>query len=100
MSNVIELKQPSWTVTGEARCQACRHEWTETRTARTQEDDPLIFECPSCGLCKASMINPYLPSNGDTRWECNCGCELFTLREFGAMCINCGVVASYKDITE
>lgn len=86
---IIEFKAPDQHdphLSGEAICTACKHEWMVVAPVGTTE-----HECPSCGTFSGLLKYPVMPS---TRWQCNCGNELFFIMPDGCMCRACGQIAN------
>ena len=83
MSNVVSF--PERTVphlSGKARCFKCKHEWVAVTPV-----GEFVLDCPQCEN-DAAMIG--FVARADTRWVCNCGCDLFRHDPNGPYCVNCG----------
>ena len=74
---------------GPARCLHCFNEWE----AVTPEGIVASLECPECHLYKG-ILQGVMEPEGDTRWVCHCGCDLFYIVTSGLQCLMCGVIAT------
>lgn len=74
--------------TGPMRCRGCGHQWVSVRPV--EMIDPL--ECPACKALKGWAETFIWP---ERRWECNCGCDLFTIGMIGTYCANCGLYQNF-----
>lgn len=68
---------------GAARCLDCRHEWQAVAPAGT-----LWLDCPACTLTRGRFVGQHEWSG--PHWHCNCGNDLFYVREDDFYCPNCG----------
>lgn len=76
------------TLNGEAFCLTCHHRWEATAPVGT-----FWLECPACHGNKGSFRWPALPETGQTRWVCNCGSDVFYIKEqYVPVCTHCGAV--------
>ena len=90
-NNIVPFDRPtgapepegSW-ISGEARCQACGHEWV----AVAQAPAPWLL-CPSCESVKGLFKWPCRPGEGAKIWVCNCGSEAFYITPDAVFCANC-----------
>jgi hypothetical protein len=92
-SNVVKFPGADETksVTGPARCMACRHTWQAVVSHETRLE-PL--ECSQCGAMKGILVMPYVPASGTPVWKCSCGNDLFYITRSGHVCPNCGEIVS------
>lgn len=83
----FEPRKPSQaTLEGEARCLTCHHRWEATAPIGT-----FWLECPACQSMKGSFRWPVMPKDGETRWVCNCGSDVFFIKEqYVPVCSHCG----------
>ena len=95
MGDVIELfpnidgedeKSKVPTLSGEAQCGACGHEWSAVADVGV-----VHFDCPHCGRMWGTFKSAVEP---DTTWRCECGEKLFWLTPRGAICRACGFAAT------
>lgn len=86
MSKVLEFKKPEkkeeW-LHGTGYCLECKHEWKAAAPVGVN-----VFYCPSCGTEKGVWMGIVEPPS--SRWECNCGNQLFFVTETGFDCARCG----------
>lgn len=80
-------------IEGKAICSHCRHEWEACAPAGT-----IDLECPECGGVKGLFKHPMGPGDGNERWECNCGCQIFMILPRSILCYECGIQQSFDDI--
>lgn len=87
MGNVTDINDYKPHLSGEAKCMHCAHEWVAVSPVGEHSG----FECPSCSLFKGVFVGESLPEPDQPFWQCNCGCDVFSLTPNGAMCRNCGI---------
>lgn len=97
---IVEFKKPDTqehteevNLVGIRRCLSCKHEWQSRVPLGT-----VWADCPACGLLMGRAVGP-VDVEGDWRWHCKCGNELFALTPDGATCIQCGEVSAYSDVS-
>ena len=83
MSNVIPLTRKEPTLSGDARCLCCNHDWIACAPVGCFQ-----LECPVCKTMKGVFVNPVQRS--DEEWDCRCGNGLFRVSRKGIYCPNCG----------
>lgn len=77
---------------GEAICISCKYEFVSvTRTG------VVWFECPSCGVEKATWKYRFDFVPGTEVRVCQCGNELFYLSRAGHLCALCGTYQEYDN---
>lgn len=75
-------------VHGTAKCMKCHHKWEAQITEENDRHE--YFDCPECGMKKASWVMPYQLAQGEKYWVCKCGNDKFQITEHnGAFCQNC-----------
>lgn len=82
------------TLSGEAKCLECGHEWHATAEIGDYE-----LHCPKCGTMKGVFIYATQPRR-ELVWGCQCGCQLFYVMHEGAQCFRCAKIFSYSDLVE
>lgn len=83
----INIHKSSPTLSGEAICLCCKHEWVAVVPAGT-----IGLECPECSTLKGVMKYPCSPANGGI-WMCECGNYLMYMTPNGVFCHVCGIKA-------
>ena len=83
--NVIALDAVRPMVTGPARCVQCGHGWDAVFPA-----GEWWIECPRCHATKAHSVYHVSPPEGEKRWRCTCGCQVFYVMPSKVLCVNCG----------
>ena len=81
-SVVVDIASRRSHKTGDARCLACRHEWTAVAPL-----DADWLDCPSCTLVRGRFVGPC--EREGLQWACNCGNDLFHLTPDGIYCPHC-----------
>jgi len=76
---------------GKARCLHCKHEWEAVSPIGVYSE----LECPSCHLFRGIFKATCGAAQGEQRWVCNCGCDVFVLFQPVFRCINCGTSQSF-----
>lgn len=88
--NVIAFQPKADTLSGQARCARCKHEWVAVAPVGTE-----VLECPQCETMHGLFVNMVASNVGDLTYTCNCGCEALTAykREgrFYFRCVTCGI---------
>lgn len=84
---VENTDEKSYTLSGDAICSACGHEWVAEKI-----EAPVIFhECPSChshrGVFKGPVV---LPENALVATCKFCQGQLFMMTSEGHFCVKCG----------
>lgn len=77
-------------LSGEAICHECRHHWAVVIPVGGSVND---LECPACSAYKG-YLRGFVLYEGPT-WHCNCGSDLFRIREDRFYCACCGVKQSF-----
>lgn len=88
MTNVIEFQKKDKSITGQAKCMDCKHEWTAVVPKDSVDSILEWLECPSCSLLKGRLIHPFMVNK--PHWMCGCGNDLFQVTEDCTYCPNCG----------
>lgn len=89
---ILEFKKPeapTEQLRGRARCSGCRHEWEAIAPVGS-----VMLECPGCHTMKGLYVYPVADGVGE-RWVCNCGCDLFYVKQDGYQCYICGVFQTF-----
>lgn len=73
-------------LSGPARCLTCRYRWGAVAPTGTM----VGLECPQCGLLHGIFEGLVAPQ---TRFVCQCGCDIYYILPAGFMCVQCGVTA-------
>lgn len=74
------------TLQGEAFCLICHHRWQAVAPVGT-----FWLACPGCHGMKGSFRWPSGPAEGSTVWVCNCGSDVFYIKEqYVPVCTHCG----------
>lgn len=92
MSNIVEFVKrdtAKW-MQGPAICIGCGNRWQAVAPIGSVE-----LECSECGTMKGIFEFPFAPADGDERWECGCGNQLFYITQNGHRCANCGKHQQY-----
>lgn len=83
MGDIVEFGRKEPTLTGQAICTVCRHEWVSVSPAGTFE-----LECPDCKSTKA-VFKHFVDRSDQEHFKCNCGNFLFSVTKNGIYCVNC-----------
>lgn len=89
MTNIVDLqearKERTPHAAGKAVCISCKHEFVYVAQVGI-----LWFDCPSCGLEKATWKYTFGLKSGTEFKVCVCGNELFYITRTGHLCALCG----------
>lgn len=94
MSNVVQFGNQE-SASGEAKCVDCGHEWTAIAPIPYESG----LECPECGLSRGGYKYPMAPNEGEIVYQCNCGCSHFWVIEGGILCVGCGAVTTFNELS-
>ncbi len=91
--SVVPFKKPEpeelqETLSGTGYCIECKHQWAAVAPVGIH-----LFECPNCGTEKGTWFGIVEPPG--SRWECNCGGQLFFVTETGFDCAKCGTTQKF-----
>lgn len=92
MSEVIQLNDHRPHAAGAAICISCKHEHVAVAPTGT-----VWFDCPACGLEKATWKYTFQFKPGTEIRVCACGNELFYITRVGHSCALCGKYQEYDD---
>lgn len=89
---VVDFKKKpmEYTVTGDAFCYQCKHEWVAVVPHKT-----VRIQCPECHTYKGLFKFPACVPKDALLRQCECGNELFYLTPEGHLCANCGEYQFY-----
>lgn len=71
---------------GSAVCLDCKHVWQAVAPLGTK-----WLDCPSCSLRYGRFQGPVSQGDGEERWTCNCGNDLFHINPTKTYCWACGL---------
>jgi hypothetical protein len=71
-------------LSGPARCLACGYCWVTVAPVGTV----VGLECAQCGLSQGSFEGLISP---ETRFVCQCWCDIYYLLPAGCLCVRCGL---------
>jgi len=81
---------------GMAVCLGCRLEWAAVTPVGCVSE----LDCPECRTHRGVMKATCAPPEGVDRFECSCGCQVFSVTIYGALCILCGEERSFSELAE
>ena len=90
MGEVIAFNKLDPHATGEAVCISCKHEFIAVAPV-----GEVWFDCPECGIEKATWKYVFKFKAGTEIRVCACGNELFYLTREGHACALCGKYQQY-----
>ncbi len=100
MNNVVSLAEKriekSPHRAGLVKCLGCKHEWVGVCSMDTIND----LECPECHTFRGVFMHNYCAPDGDLRWECHCGNDIFKVLSTSIMCMACGSTKGFAELAE
>ena len=91
-ADIIDIRTLKPHLAGEIKCVSCNHTWTGICPTEDYSEIQSI-ECPACGLMTGIYRYPLAPDEGQLRFVCNCGNDVFMIVKYESplfMCIKCG----------
>ena len=96
VGDVVSIAERLPHLAGTARCLGCGHEWVMVSKVGTFRD----MNCPACHLDKGVTAGLVEHQEGDLRYTCNCGCNIFEVGTYGIQCLVCGVRVAFETLEE
>lgn len=99
---IIDIKTLRPHLAGEIKCVSCNHIWIGVCPTEDYSEIQFI-ECPSCGLTTGVYRYPIGAGEGQERYACNCGNDLFSIVKYDGvpmyLCAKCGFKHSSDDVS-